>query len=268
MDRVAVEPGARRVRHPAPGGRGPRPGHPGGRRQHPRHSARAAPAGSGRRLRRGQRHQAAHRARGCPPGVRGRARRRGDGRRTALAQDRRGDPRAHGVLARAPVHRHAPVARRPAERHRAHRRRGPAAAAGGVGPALPGAARRPRAQDRLPADAPLRLCGVVHAAHARACRALPRRPAPGGGRDELRRGAFHGRASCPLGRGRDPGGVHPDVDRRRGPRGPGGGHPARPGRVGGLTRRPLEKGRRSEPPPSWLGPSAVPLAKNRATKAS
>jgi hypothetical protein len=38
--------------------------------------------------------------------------------------------------------------------------------------------------------------------------------------------------------------------------------PAIPGRC------PAMYGGRSEPPPSWLGPSSVPRAKNRANKAS
>jgi cystathionine gamma-lyase len=58
-------------------------GCPGRRRQHPGDPARAAPAGAGRRLLRGQRHQAAHRARRHPA----RLRHRGDA--SAMAAVRR-----------------------------------------------------------------------------------------------------------------------------------------------------------------------------------
>ncbi len=87
-----------------------------------------------------------------------------DGRRTTVAQDRRGDSRAHGGLARAPVARHTPPACRPAGRHRAGSRRGSARAARGDRAALSGAAGRPLVQDRFAADAALRVCGVLRAA--------------------------------------------------------------------------------------------------------
>ena len=70
VDRDPVEPGARRVRRTAARRGGTRAGHPRRRRQHPGHPARAAPAGAGRRLLRGQRHQDAHRARRHPPRIR------------------------------------------------------------------------------------------------------------------------------------------------------------------------------------------------------
>ena len=124
VDRDPVQPGARRVRRAAARRGGARGRRAGRRRQHPRDPARAAPAGAGRRLLGGQRHQGltghgdillGHVT--CRDAAAG-------GRRTALAQDRRGDPGADGGLARAPLAGHAPAARRPAVRQRAGARRG------------------------------------------------------------------------------------------------------------------------------------------------
>lgn len=92
-------------------------------------------------------------------------------------------------------------------------------------------ARRPFAQDRLAADEALRMRGVVHPAHARACRPFSRRTAARGRRDELRRGAVDRRAARALGRRRGPGGLHPSLGRRRGSGGPGGRCPAGARRV-------------------------------------
>ena len=72
----AVEPGPRRVRHPAAGRRRARGGRAGRRRQHPGHPARPAPAGARRRLLAGQRHQGAHRPRRPAARLRHHARRR------------------------------------------------------------------------------------------------------------------------------------------------------------------------------------------------
>lgn len=69
--------------------------------------------------------------------------RRGDDRRTSVAEDRRGDPRPDGGLAGAPFARHAPAPGRPAGRHRPGRRRSAAGPAGGDRAAPSRAARRP-----------------------------------------------------------------------------------------------------------------------------
>ncbi len=108
---------------------------------------------------------------------------------------------------------------------------GTAPATGGLRPALPGSARRPRAQDRGSADASLRLCRLLHAAHARgaerflaALRLVEDATSFGGVRSTAERRRRWGRR-------RRPGGLHPHVRRCGGPRGPGGRRPACPGRV-------------------------------------
>ena len=138
-------------------------------------------------------------------------------------------------------------------------------------PGLPG---DPSHKIACSADAALRVRGVVHAAHARACRPFSRRAAIGGRRDQLRRGAVDGRAAWPLGRRRGAGGLHPLLGRCRGSAGPRGGCAARAGRVR-LSERPLSDRSvaghvRRTVRASPLVARTVPVlrAKNRANKAS